>query len=41
LYLTHGRCNVPGRDHTGEALKRLRPLREAELFAKGREKQAA
>lgn len=41
LRLTHGRCNVPGRDHTGEALERLRPAREAELFAKGRDKRAA
>jgi hypothetical protein len=41
LCLTHGRCNVAGRDHTGEALERLRPLREAELFAKARDKQAA
>jgi hypothetical protein len=31
----------PGATIPGEALERLRPLREAELFAKGREKQAA
>ena len=34
--LTHVRCNVPGRDDTEEVMERLRPSREAELFAKGR-----
>lgn len=41
LCLTHGRCNVQGRDHTDEVLERLRPEREAELFAKARKKRAA
>ena len=41
LCLTHGRCNVQGRDHTDEVLERLRPAREAELFAKARKKRAA
>ena len=41
LCLTHGRCNVQGRDHTDEVLERLRPAREAELFAKSRKKKAA
>lgn len=35
-YLCHGRCNIPGRDHTEAALERLRPQREAELLSKGR-----
>lgn len=39
--LTHGRCNVSGQDHSAEVLERLRPQREAELFAKAREKRAA
>ena len=34
--LTHGRCNVQGRDMTEEVMERLRPSREADLFAKGR-----
>ena len=41
LCLTHGKCNVSGQDHTGEVIERLRPRREAELFAKAREKRAA
>jgi len=41
LCLTHGKCNVSGLDHTGEVIERLRPQREAELFAKAREKRAA
>jgi len=41
LCLTHGRCNVQGRDHTDEVMERLRPEREAELFAKARKKRAA
>ena len=39
--LTHGRCNAGGQDHTGEVFERLRPRREAELFAKAREKREA
>lgn len=39
--LTHGRCNVPGQDHTGAVFERLRPVREAELFAKARSKRKA
>ena len=41
LCLTHGRCNVAGLDHSAEVAERLRPQREAELFAKAREKRAA
>ena len=41
LCLTHGRCNLQGQDHTAEVLERLRPAREAELFAKSRKKRAA
>lgn len=41
LCLTHGKCNVSGQDHTDEVIERLRPQREAELFAKAREKRAA
>ena len=41
LCLTHGRCNVQGRDHTDEVMERLRPAREVELFAKARKKRAA
>ena len=41
LCLTHGKCNVSGLDHTDEVFERLRPQREAELFAKAREKRAA
>ena len=41
LCLTHGKCNVSGQDHTDEVIERLRPMREAELFAKAREKRAA
>ena len=39
--LTHGRCNLPGRDQTEEVMERLRPSREAALFAKSRKKRAA
>ena len=39
--LTHGRCNVGGQDHTATISERLRPQREAELFAKAREKRRA
>ena len=39
--LTHGRCNVGGLDHTDEVFERLRPQREAELFARAREKRRA
>lgn len=39
--LTHGRCNTPGRDQTEEVMERLRPAREAALFAKARTKRAA
>ena len=41
LCLTHGRCNAAGQDHTGAVIERLRPRREAELFAKAREKREA
>ena len=41
LCLCHRRCNVQGRDHTDEVMERLRPAREAELFAKARKKRAA
>lgn len=39
--LTHGRCNVPGLDHTDEVFERLRPQREADLFVRAREKRRA
>jgi len=39
LCLTHVRCNAVGRDHTEEVLERLRPTREAELFAKSRRRR--
>ncbi len=39
--LTHGRCHVPGRDDTDAVLQRLRPTREAELFATARDSRAA
>ena len=41
LCLTHGRCNASGQDHTITVMERLRPQREAELFARAREKRAA
>ena len=41
LCLTHGRCNANSGDDTGEVLKRLRPKREAELFAKSRKRRKA
>lgn len=41
LCLTHGRCNVSGQDHTSEVAERLRPQREAELFAKARDRRRA
>jgi hypothetical protein len=41
LCLTHGRCNAGGQDHTDEVFERLRPQREAELFAKARDKRKA
>jgi hypothetical protein len=41
LCLTHERCNVSGQDHTSEIAERLRPQREAELFAKARERRRA
>ena len=41
LCLTHGKCNVSGLDHTDEVFERLRPQREAELFAKARERRHA
>jgi hypothetical protein len=41
LCLTHRRCNAQGIDHTEEVMERLRPAREAELFAKPRKKRAA
>ena len=41
LCLTHGRCNVSGRDHTEMVMERLRPEREAELFVKARSKRKA
>jgi len=39
LCLTHGRCNVKSGDDTVEVMERLRPKREAELFAKNRKKR--
>ena len=39
LCLTHGRCNAKSGDDTGEVLERLRPKREAELFAKNRKRR--
>lgn len=41
LCLCHGRCNAAGEDHTQEVMERLRPTREAELFAKARTKRRA
>ena len=41
LFLTHGRCHMPGRDDTDAVLERLRPSREAELFASARDSRAA
>ena len=41
LCLTHVRCHAQGRDLTDEVLERLRPNREAELFAKKRKRKAA
>ena len=41
LCLTHGRCNVGGQDHTSEIAERLRPLREAELLVRARERRRA
>lgn len=41
LCLTHGRCNVGGQDHTFTVAERLRPQREADLFAKARERRRA
>jgi hypothetical protein len=41
LCLTHGRCNVSGRDHTELVMERLRPQREADLFVKARTKRKA
>ncbi|MEO5774352.1 MAG: hypothetical protein ABIQ32_09585 [Sphingomicrobium sp.] len=41
LCLTHGRCNVGAHDQTEAVLERLRPQREAELFAKARNGQRA
>ena len=41
LCLTHGRCNAAGQDHTGLAMERLRPAREAELFGQARGKRKA
>jgi hypothetical protein len=41
LCLTHGRCNAAGRDHTTIVFERLRPGREADLFAKARDKRRA
>ncbi|MEO6361394.1 MAG: hypothetical protein ABIO43_12610 [Sphingomicrobium sp.] len=40
-FLTHGRCNVGRLDHSDEVAERLRPQREADLFAKAREQRAA
>ena len=39
LCLTHVRCNARGRDNTEEVMERLRPAREAELFAKSRRRR--
>jgi hypothetical protein len=41
LCLTHGRCNAKGADDTAEVRERLRPRREAELFAEARKKRKA
>jgi hypothetical protein len=41
LCLTHGRCNAKGADDTAEVRERLRPRREAELFADARKKRKA
>jgi hypothetical protein len=41
LCLTHGRCNAKAGDDTGEVRERLRPQREADLFAKARRKRKA
>jgi hypothetical protein len=41
LCLTHVRCNAGGHDNTSEIAERLRPQREAELFAKARERRRA
>lgn len=41
LCLTHGRCHSAGRDDTGHARERLRPAREAQLFAAARGRRAA
>jgi len=40
LCLTHARCHASGQNHTGAVAERLRPRREADLFAKAREKRA-
>ena len=41
LCLTHGRCNAKSGDDTLAVRERLRPQREAELFAKERKKRKA
>lgn len=41
LCVTHGRCNARGSDDTIAVRERLRPQREAELFAKSKSKRAA
>lgn len=41
LCLTHGRCNANRGDETIAVRERLRPMREAELFAKARKRRRA
>lgn len=41
LCLTHGRCNAKSGDDTSAIRERLRPQREAELFAKDRKSRKA
>jgi hypothetical protein len=39
LCLTHGRCNVKAGDDTIVVMERLRPMREAELLSKARNRR--
>ena len=41
LCLTHGRCNANRGDETIAVRERVRPMREAELFAKARKRRRA